>query len=162
VKVLVVGAGEAGKSTLIGALDPRAVNLAVGGRTVAMDHATLERPGWLVSLVGVPGQPRFAPVRESLVAGAAVAVWVHRAGGPVDGQTSALVGALAESGVEYMVVVNHPGDGVGHDGWRPPRDCPLPREVVSCNLVQPGAALKTIERCVWDLVERSQRVEKGE
>ncbi|MCP4902225.1 MAG: hypothetical protein GY906_35105 [bacterium] len=42
-KALVVGAAEAGKSTLIKAISPTAMNLAVNGRTVAMDHATLER-----------------------------------------------------------------------------------------------------------------------
>ena len=35
-KILVVGVGEAGKSTLIKALSPEAMNLQVEGRTVAM------------------------------------------------------------------------------------------------------------------------------
>ena len=57
-KVLVVGAGEAGKSTLIRALAPNAMNLAVRGRTIAMDHAMLEYDDCRLSIVGVPGQQR--------------------------------------------------------------------------------------------------------
>ena len=59
-KVLVVGAAEAGKSTLIKSLSPGAINLEVNGRTVAMDHGMLRRAGSSLSLVGVPGQQRFA------------------------------------------------------------------------------------------------------
>ena len=60
-KLIVVGPGEAGKSTLIARLVDGAVNLAVGGRTVAMDHGMLRRAGARLSLVGVPGTDRGSP-----------------------------------------------------------------------------------------------------
>lgn len=42
---MVVGPGEAGKSTLIARLCPGAINLHAGGRTVALDHGTLRAGG---------------------------------------------------------------------------------------------------------------------
>ena len=121
-KVLVVGAGEAGKSTLIACLSPTAVNLEVEGRTVAMDHATLTRNGARLSLVGVPGQGRFEVVREALAVGARLALWVHRAGEPADVASARLVGNLAALGVPYLVIVNHhAGVVAGARDWRAPR-----------------------------------------
>jgi hypothetical protein len=129
VKVLVVGAAEAGKSTLIGALSPGAMNLAVDGRTVAMDHGTMEIGNRTLSLVGVPGQERFAPVREVLAAGAAAVVWVHRRGCQVDPATVRLVAEMAADGVPYLVLVNTPGAGPEHDGFPTPSGLPAPRVV---------------------------------
>jgi small GTP-binding protein len=161
-KILVVGAAEAGKSTLIAALNPRAINLSVEGRTVAMDHASLARAGWRLSLVGVPGQARFAPVREALAVGAKAAVWVHKAGGPVDPQTAVLVAALDEESIPYMVVVNHHDGAPTGASWNRPELFPTPRDVISCNLLRPGRDLGRIEDCLWDMVRRSAPVQREE
>ena len=105
-KVMIVGAAEAGKSTLIAALCPDAVNLEVRGRTVGFDHGTLRRGDDKVSIVGVPGQKRFAAVRESLSEGVLMAVWVHRAGERYCRETAAMMGQLA---VPFVLFVNHHG-----------------------------------------------------
>jgi len=150
-KILVVGASEAGKSTLISALSSRAVNLAVRGRTVAMDHATLVRGRDRLSLVGVPGQKRFGPVREALAEGARGSVWVHRAGAQLDSETAALVGQLAAQGARYLVVINrHRGIG-GDNGWSPPPALPPPSAVVETDLLDPGETLTTLQQEIWML-----------
>jgi hypothetical protein len=148
--VLVVGAAEAGKSTLIRALSPTAVNLAVNGRTVAMDHASLIRGERVLSLVGVPGQPRFQAVREVLAAGARCAVWVHRAGTPRDPATVGLVASLSQRGVPYLVLVNRwAGEGGEADGWSPaPAQAP-PHAVLSCDLSSPGGDLDRLVGLIW-------------
>ena len=147
-----MGAAEAGKSTLIGALSPGAMNLAVNGRTVAMDHGTLERAGRTLSLVGVPGQQRFAPVREVLVSGALGLVWVHRHGRAVDRDTAGLVAALCAEGVPYIVFVNCPGSWPGDDGWQAPRDLPRPRVVLGGDPLTDSVLVRCIQEEIWRLV----------
>ncbi len=136
-KILVVGAGEAGKSTLIKALVPGAMNLEVDGRTVAMDHAVLTRGPDVLSLVGVPGQERFAPVRQVLATGAVCAIWVHRAGRPVDASTAELVSGIAGRGVPYVVFVNRDDGRIDEDGWRGPAGLAPPEAVFIGNLLSP-------------------------
>lgn len=148
IKVVVIGPPEAGKSTLIGALSPNAINLAVRGRTVAMDHATFARNGVAVSLVGVPGQTRFAGVREVLAKGARLAVWVHPADHSPDQETARIVGQLADGGVPYVVFVNHRSVGPWPDGWAPPRSAPEPTSVVHGNLGDPECSLEPLEESI--------------
>jgi small GTP-binding protein len=152
-KVLVVGAAEAGKSTLIKALVPNALNLEVGGRTVAMDHGMLARKGNKLSLVGVPGQHRFAPVREVLAAGAVCAVWVHRAGTSVDEETSRLISEITAGGMPYVVFVNRDDHSVQHDGWQTPAACGEPAAVVAGNPTREDGSLGILEDRVWRFVE---------
>lgn len=161
-KVLVVGAGEAGKSTLIRVLCPEAMNLEVRGRTVAMDHATLTARGRRLALVGVPGQQRFAPVREALARGTAAAIWVHRAGGGVDPDSAELVAQLAAKGVPYVVVINSEGPPQGHDGWSQPTSCPAPRAVVAGDLLSSPAFVGELERVLWEMVGEVLGDQKGE
>ncbi len=151
-KVLVVGAGEAGKSTLIACLSPTAVNLEVKGRTVAMDHATLTRNGARLSLVGVPGQGRFEVVREALAVGARLALWVHRAGEPVDASSARLVGNLAALGVPYLVIVNHhAGVVAGARDWRAPHGLPEPTATFDVDLKHSSRELELVLDEVWRL-----------
>jgi hypothetical protein len=161
-KVLVVGAGEAGKSTLIRALCPEAMNLEVRGRTVAMDHATLTTRGRRLALVGVPGQQRFAPVREALARGTAAAIWVHRAGSGVDPDSAELVAQLAAKGVPYVVVINSEGPPQGHDGWSQPTSCPAPRALVAGDLLSSPAFVGHVERVLWEMVGEVLGNQKGE
>lgn len=160
-KVLVLGAGEAGKSTLIRALCPQAMNLEVRGRTVAMDHATLVAHGQRLALIGVPGQQRFAPVREALAAGTAAAVWVHRAGSGVDPESAELVAQIAGKGVPYLVVVNFHGSPQGDDGWSQPASCPVPHAVVAGDLLSSRAFVGRVERVLWEMVGGVLRNQKG-
>ena len=154
-KVLVVGAGEAGKSTLIKALVPGAMNLEVDGRTVAMDHAVLTRGSDMLSLVGVPGQERFAPVRQVLATGAVCAIWVHRAGQPIDTSTVELLSGIAGRGVPYVVFVNRDDFGTDEDGWQAPVGLAPPEAVFVGNLLSPDKNLDDLQSILWRSVERS-------
>lgn len=147
-KVVVVGAAEAGKSTLIAALCDGTMNLAVDGRTVAMDHGTLRRGGDLVAVVGVPGQERFEDVRLVLVEGACGAVWVQRASEPADPATASL---LAAAGMPYIVVLNHQVSSPAVE-WRPPPGLRPPRAVIEGDLARPRALeLERLRAEIWEL-----------
>lgn len=151
-KVLVAGAGEAGKSTLIQALVPDAMNLAVQGRTIAMDHAMLECNGYRLSIVGVPGQERFGDVRSVLAEGAQGVVWVHRGGSAIDSETVSLVRDLTNHEVPYLVVVNHIAGESGPHGWKRPVDLPSPTVIINCDLKSPGNALSILREAMQILI----------
>jgi signal recognition particle receptor subunit beta len=143
-KILVAGAGEAGKSTLIQALVPGAMNLSVRGRTISMDHAMLQCNGFRLSIVGVPGQERFGAVREVLAEGARGIVWVHRSGFSTDTETSLLVRDLSTAKVPYVVLVNHFGLICRPHGWSCPDGLPPPTRIIECDLKAPGDVLSIL------------------
>lgn len=147
-KVIVVGPGEAGKSTLIERLVEGAVNLATNGRTVAMDHGMMRRGSARLSLVGVPGQPRFTAVREALAVGAAGAVWVHPEGEEVDPDTVGLLGSLAAP-LPYLVYVNRRAGQPGGGAFRAPRSLPPPIAILGGDLVT--GDLGELTESVWTL-----------
>jgi hypothetical protein len=151
-KILVLGEAEAGKSTLISALSPGAMNLEVNGRTVAMDHGTLDLDGCPLSLVGVPGQRRFAPVREALAAGALGVVWVHRHGRRVDDETARLVAELCCDGIPYLVFINRPLSSPDGDGWERPEGLPKPRAVVAGDPLTDSALVRWMAEEIRQLV----------
>ncbi|MFN7942964.1 MAG: GTPase [Thermoanaerobaculia bacterium] len=144
-KVLVVGAAEAGKSTLVRVLTSNSVNLERGGRTVALDHGTLPVGATDVSLIGIPGQERFAAVREALAARAAGAVWVLAANRDPDPGTLELLERLGPS-VPYVVLVNL-RDGESRDPrFAAPAPLRPPLEVVAGDLLHDPY---TRERLRW-------------
>lgn len=151
-KVVVVGPGEAGKSTLVSRVGSQPMNLSHRGRTVAMDHGTLLRGERRAYLIGLPGQPRFAPVREALLTGAAAVVWVHPEGDLADAWTlDLLAGPLNR--LPYLVLVNRrKGAGVAQRFSAPPT-LPPPREVLVADLFGDAAALKLVEEAIWRLLE---------
>ena len=151
-KVVVVGRGEAGKSTLIRALAADAMNLAVRGRTVAMDHGLLVRGADSLALVGLPGQPRFAPVREVLVSGARGALFVHPAGEPYDPATVALLGSQDLRSVPYLVFVNRRGGGPSGALPETPPGLRPPKAILFGNLAQPGPVLRDLYDATWRLL----------
>ena len=151
-KVIVIGAGEAGKSTLIAALCHRALNLEVDGRTVAMDHGALNDDEVTLSLIGVPGQPRFREIRQALATGARSAVWVHRAGQVVDTETLDL---LVECDVPYLVILNHEA-GSAAVTWRQPDCLPAPEAILSANLAElRSEEIELLQREIRTLVSNS-------
>lgn len=151
-KILVVGPGEAGKSTLISGCCSDALNLAVGGRTVALDHGTLTREGRKLVLIGVPGQPRFAAVRESLRRGASAAVWVHPAGTTPDEVTASLLADGELAARPYLVVVNLRGGPGSAEFVCPPR-LPPPKAVVATDLLLGSPLEGSLIDTLWSLVE---------
>lgn len=153
-KIVVVGPGEAGKSTLIAALARRPMNLEVRGRTVAMDHGMIERGGSAISIVGVPGQARFAVVREVLARGAHGAVWVHPAGEVPDPTTVELLVGLASEGVPYLVFVNEREGAPPSDPFTVPRALPPARAVLRGNLLTAHHLLARLQEEAWKLIAR--------
>lgn len=148
-KLIVVGPGEAGKSTLIARLVEGALNLAVGGRTVSMDHGMLRRDGARLSLVGVPGQARFAAVREALAVGAAGAIWVHPAGEAADAGTAALLAASGPAPLPYLVYVNHRDGEPVRGAFEAPAPLLPPLRLFAGDLV--GSDLGELIEAVWTL-----------
>jgi predicted GTPase len=156
-KVVILGPAEAGKSTLIQALTRSPMNLAVRGRTVSMDHGMLERDGVCLSIVGVPGQERFAPVRASLLEGARAAVWVHPAGALVDATTASTVVDLAARGIPHLIFINERQGSVnGHD-WDPESSLPAPREVIRGDALRSRDAARSVKEALWNLVLAEMR-----
>lgn len=160
-KILVVGPGEAGKSTLIRALSATAMNLAVRGRTVGMDHAMLWRGEHGLSLVGVPGQERFQAVREVLAEGARAVIWVHRLGRPVDHGTTTLVHHLSRKGVPFLVVENDDGEVHGPNGWRAANGLAAPVAVLRGNPVTSISFVDSVSAVLWTLVGPDSKMSRG-
>ncbi|MFX1520867.1 MAG: ATP/GTP-binding protein [Promethearchaeota archaeon] len=70
-KVVITGAFNSGKSTLVQALAKKsAVSLDVSGTTVALDHGTVDVLGIQAHLFGTPGLIRFSILRQILSEGA--------------------------------------------------------------------------------------------
>jgi hypothetical protein len=147
-KVVVVGSAEAGKSTLVGALCQRPLNLEVRGRTVALDHGMMRRGALALSLVGVPGQERFAGVREALVKNALGAIWVHPAGELPHPATCKLLANLA---VPYVVCRNRRA-GEAVRPWRTPAVLAPPQAVVEVDLALASPPeLGRLADAIWKL-----------
>lgn len=149
-KVVVIGRGEAGKSTLIRKLAPHSMNLEVDGRTIALDHGMLARNGARISLVGVPGQARFAAVREALLVGARAAVWVHPQGEEPDAGTAELLAGSLRGGLPYIVYVNQRGEGAPVP-FRAPSALAEPRHVLFGDLSATEDNLEQLEGLLWRL-----------
>ena len=137
---------------MIEALCQRPMNLEVRGRTVALDHGTLTRGSRVMSVVGLPGQRRFAPVRESLAPGASAAVWVQRASLPADAPTAAF---LAHLGVPYLVYRNS-FRGEFDLAWRLADDLGPPVAVISGDLGSGETrGLVELDEHLWRLLRLS-------
>lgn len=153
-KVVVVGPGEGGKSTLIRRLvGERALNLEVAGRTVAMDHGVLRHRDTEIMLIGVPGQARFAAVREALVTGARAAIWLHPSGHVPDRPTAALLASEPLASLPYLVFVNRRDS-------KPPQFTPIqflrpPKRTLCGNLMDSRTNLEPLLDELVDLLSPS-------
>lgn len=152
-RLVVVGPGEAGKSTLVALVCRNAVNLEVGGRTVALDHGTAISRGRKLTLIGVPGQSRFAPVRESLAVGANGVIWVHPAGAPPDETTVDLLVGPELSGLPLLVVVNLRKGSPPASPFQPPPEVHQPRQILAVDLGRSTLPEPSLVEAVWSLVE---------
>jgi len=150
-KLIVLGPGEAGKSTLIARLTGTAMNIEVRGRTVAMDHGILRHGGWTISLVGVPGQARFAAVRESLVRGAAGAIWVHPDGESADPHTIELLARECSRDLPYVVFVNQRAGVNGCGEFARPERLHPPCSILRGDLASAALRLEELTETAWRL-----------
>jgi len=157
-KIVVVGPGEAGKSTLVALLCRNAVNLEVDGRTVALDHGTAVFGDRHLTLIGMPGQPRFAAVRESLLSGATAAIWVHPAGQRPDTATVEFLGRSELCRRPLLVVVNFRDSHAVEVPFQFPTALPAPRHVLNINLGRATLPAPSLVDAVLSLVEAEQSV----
>jgi hypothetical protein len=115
----------------------------------------------VLSLVGVPGQARFEPVREALAVGTKCAVWVHRAGTASDPLTTSLVARLVDRQVPYLVFVNHHRASTA-TGWPAPAGLAPPEAVLEGDLLDRDGSVGHLVEAVWRCVCRPGRQLKGE
>ncbi|WP_292518562.1 GTP-binding protein [Methanoculleus sp.] len=109
-KIVVFGSFNAGKSSLIQALDPRSRHIEApsseGPTTVAFDFGRLQVRGQAVYLFGAPGQERFEFVRQILSRGMDGAIVVVDATTGVDAMTWHLYLQLKALGVPLALMAN--------------------------------------------------------
>ena len=109
-KIVVFGSFNAGKSSLIQALDPRSRHIEAasdeGPTTVAFDFGRLQIRGRAVYLFGTPGQERFEFVRQILSRGMDGAIIVVDATAGMDAMTRQLYNQLKVIGVPLAFMAN--------------------------------------------------------
>jgi uncharacterized protein len=109
-KIVIFGSFNAGKSSLIQALDPRSRHVEAasdeGPTTVAFDFGRLQVRDRAVYLFGTPGQERFEFVRQILSRGMDGAIIVVDATTGVDAMTRHLYGQLKDLGVPLAFMAN--------------------------------------------------------
>jgi uncharacterized protein len=109
-KIVVFGSFNAGKSTFIQALDPRArhieANTEGGMTTVAFDYGRVQLHGQQVYLFGSPGQERYEFVRRILARGMNGAIIVVDATEGIDDMTRTLYAWLKELQVPIAIMLN--------------------------------------------------------
>ncbi len=110
IKIVVFGAYNAGKSTMIQTLDPSSRHVEAhtgdGDTTVALDYGRIGIHALQVYLFGTPGQDRFEFVRQIIARGMDAAVLVVDASVPPDEFTCHLYSALLEQKVPFAVMLN--------------------------------------------------------
>ncbi|MCB1035552.1 MAG: hypothetical protein KDD47_17150 [Acidobacteria bacterium] len=152
-KLAILGVGEAGKSTLIAALCQGSINLEVAGRTVAMDHGVLRRGACRCSVVGLPGQDRFAFVQDELLRGTTALVWVH----PGNAEPHApSIERIRELALPYCIFVNFRREEARRPFQLPP-GLPSPQAIVVGDLLDPACdGLRRLEDVLWEMVESAR------
>lgn len=109
-KIVVFGSFNAGKSSLIQALDPQSRHIEAasseGPTTVAFDFGRLQVRDQMVYLFGTPGQERFEFVRQILSRGMDGAIIVVDATRGVDAMTRHLYAQLKPLGVPLAFMAN--------------------------------------------------------
>jgi hypothetical protein len=115
-KIVVFGAFGAGKTTLIGTIDPESkhieANCAGGTTTVALDFGRIQNDGCHIHIFGTPGQERFGFARQIIATGMDGAILLVDATAQVDDFTCHLRDTLHMARVPFIVFLNKcDGDG---------------------------------------------------
>jgi small GTP-binding protein len=109
-KLCVFGPYNAGKSSLIQALDPEARHVEArsegGSTTVALDYGKVQVGHDMVYLFGTPGQERFEFVRQILARGMDGAIIVVDSTAGPDPMIRHLSGWLIAQKVPYAIMLN--------------------------------------------------------
>jgi len=125
-KIVVFGSFNAGKSTFIQALDPRArhveANTEGGTTTVAFDFGRIHVHGQQIYLFGSPGQERYEFVRRILASGMDGAIIIVDATTGIDEMTRTLYAWLRDLQVPIAIMLNKCDDACAVPDVT--RDCP--------------------------------------
>ena len=109
-KIVVFGAYNAGKSTFIQAIDPKARHVEAhtneGDTTVALDYGRVEIHALQVYLFGTPGQERFEFVRQIISRGMDAAILLVDCSVATDEFTLSLYETLSKMEIPLAVMLN--------------------------------------------------------
>ncbi len=109
-KIVIFGAYNAGKSTFIQSIDPRARHVEAhtsnGDTTVALDYGRVEIHALQVYLFGTPGQDRFEFVRQIISRGMDAAILMVDCSASPDEFTKHLYEALVSQKIPLAVMLN--------------------------------------------------------
>ena len=106
VKVVVFGKENAGKSTLIKAIQHDAINIDKNDTTVSMDYGRTIVGGKKIHFYGTPGQERFDFMRDILSKGANIGVMVLDSTMNVSDFDLQLLQELKEKEIPCLIFLN--------------------------------------------------------
>ncbi|MGB1587105.1 MAG: GTP-binding protein [Thermoplasmatota archaeon] len=155
-KLVVTGPGDAGKSTFIRSLCPKAVSAERNGTTVAGDRGTTTIRGVEVELFGTPGQKRFDKLLPTLIGQAMGVLFLVDASDRDDFQRAAQMLQLVRKTGRHIVVVANKMD---RDGATEPErlaaalDLTDDTPVVACTATDPDAARQALDAMIDDLLQ---------
>ncbi|NYT03632.1 MAG: GTP-binding protein [Candidatus Methanofastidiosa archaeon] len=106
VKVVVFGKENAGKSTLIRAIEHDAINIDKKDTTVSMDYGRAVVGGKKIHFYGTPGQERFDFMRDILSKGANIGVMVLDSTMSISEMDIHLLQELKQKGIPCLIFLN--------------------------------------------------------
>lgn len=106
VKVVVFGKENAGKSTLIKAIEHDAINIDKKDTTVSMDYGRAVIGGKKIHFYGTPGQERFDFMRDILSKGADAGVMVLDSTLNISEMDIHLLHELKKKGIPCLIFLN--------------------------------------------------------
>ncbi|HUU76260.1 MAG TPA: GTP-binding protein [Methanoregulaceae archaeon] len=109
-KIVVFGSYNAGKSTFIQAVDPKARHVESptenGTTTVGLDFGRIEMRNMQIFLFGTPGQEKFEFVRQIISHGMDAAIIVVDCTSEIDSFTRQLSESLEQENIPLAVMLN--------------------------------------------------------
>jgi len=106
VKVVVFGKENAGKSTLIKAIEHDAINIDKNNTTVSMDYGRAIVGGRKIHFYGTPGQERFDFMRDILSRGANIGIMVLDSTMNISEFDIHLLQELKQKGIPCLIFLN--------------------------------------------------------
>jgi len=106
VKVVFFGRGDAGKSSLIARIIPKALNIEYKGMTVAMDVGVIEYKGVKFHLFGTPGQDRWEKIRDIVAYGVHIGVLVLDASSDITEEDRKIIEEIKKYDVPFIIFIN--------------------------------------------------------
>lgn len=149
-KIVLIGPGDAGKTSFVQSVSPTAKSADRLGTTVALDRGRYSGAGVVAELFGTPGQPRFDPLLEPLLDQAVGAILLLHSTKKADlARAHELLSRVRRRGIHIIVAATHQDDG----GPTPeallkafPEIADLP--ILGCVATKPASAKLVIEALI--------------